>query len=77
MDTQENDKIRIHQELIRREASLRRALKQSGVAKPPLRQRFVSAIGDILCRVGTRLKNQSYHKLSSEEPNPPTYLIML
>ncbi len=77
MDTQENYKTRIQQEYVRREARLRLAHQQSSEARPPLPKRFFRAIGDMLCRVGSRLKNQSYTKLSSEEPNPPNFLIML
>ncbi len=77
MELKENDMIHIHQEFIRREASLHLALKQSGLVEPPLVRRFLPALGDAMCRVGTRLKDQSYHKLSSEEASAPTYMIML
>ncbi len=77
MELQENDMIHIHQEFIRREAGLHLALKQSGLVNPPLARRFLPAIGEAMCRVGTRLKDQSYHKLSAEEASAPTYMIML
>ena len=73
----ENDAIHIHQEFIRREASLRLALKQSGMANPPIFQRVLPSLGEAMIRVGTRLKEHSYHKLTSEEASAPTFLIML
>ena len=77
MDNQENDTIRIHQESIRRETSLRHALKQSGIANSALIDRALPALGETLIRVGTRLKEHSDHKLTAEEASLPTFLIML
>ena len=72
-----DDMIHVHQEFIRRESSIHLALKQSGMINPPIIDRFLPAIGDFLCRVGTRLKEHSYHKLTSEEASAPTFFIML
>lgn len=77
MDNLENDAVQIHQELIRRESSLRQALKQSGMVDPAWIDRALPALGEALIRVGTRLKEHSIHKLSSEEATVPTFLIML
>jgi hypothetical protein len=77
MDNQENDAIQIHQESIRRETSLRQALRQSGMANPALIDRALPALGETLIRVGTRIKEHSYHKLTAEEASLPTFLIML
>jgi hypothetical protein len=77
MDNLENDAIQIHQELIRRESSLRQTLRQSGMVDPALIDRALPALGEALIRVGTRLKEHSFHKLTSEEATAPTFLIML
>ncbi len=77
MELRENEMINIHQEFIHREASLHLALKQSGLIEPPLVKRFLPALGDAMCRIGTRLKEGSGHKLSAEEASAPTYMIML
>ena len=72
-----NEMILIHQEFIRQEASLHLALKQSGLVGQPLVRRFLPALGEAMCRVGTRLKEKSYRKLSPEEASAPTFMIML
>lgn len=77
MENLHDDTIFIHQEFIRRETSLRLALKQSGMAGPRLVERALPILGEALCRFGTRLKEHSYHKLTSEEASAPTFLIML
>jgi hypothetical protein len=77
MDILNDDTIRLHQEFIRREANINLALKQSGMVNPTLAERILPALGDFLCRVGTRLKQHSYHRLASEESSAPTYLIIL
>jgi hypothetical protein len=77
MDDLENDAIQIHQELIRRESSLRQALRQSGLVNPALIDRALPALGETLIRVGTRLKEHSFHQLTSEEATAPNFLIML
>jgi hypothetical protein len=77
MDNLENREIQIHQEFIRREASIRLALKQSGLINPPLFSRALPNLGETLIRIGTRLKERSYHQLTSEEATAPTFLIML
>jgi hypothetical protein len=73
----ENELIQLHQEVIRRETSLRQALRQSGMVNPTLIDRAVPALGETLIRVGTRLKEHSYHQLASKEASVPTFLIML
>jgi hypothetical protein len=77
MDILNNDSILIHQELIHRETSLHLALKQSGLANPHFAARMLPVLGDALCRIGTKLKEHSYRKLTSEEASAPTYMIML
>ena len=73
----ENELIQIHQEVICREASLRQALRQSGMVNPTLIERALPAFGETLIRVGTWLKEHSYHQLTSEEASVPTFFIML
>jgi hypothetical protein len=73
----ENDLIKIHQESIRREAYLRKALVQSGLVTPPIMDRASSALGETLIRIGTRLKERAYNRLIVEEASVPSYLIML
>jgi hypothetical protein len=73
----ENEAIQIHQEVIRRETSLQQALRQSGMVNPTLFDRALPAFGETLIRVGTRLKEHTYHQLTSEEASVPTFLIML
>lgn len=77
MEILNNDSIHIHQEFILREASLHLALKQSGMVNPPLVARVLPALGDALIRLGTRLKEHSYRKLTPEETSTPTFMIML
>lgn len=77
MDLLKNDTIHIHDEFMLREASLRLALKQSGLVEPPLIERALSSLGEMLIRLGTNIKEHSYHKLTSEEASAPTFLIML
>ncbi len=77
MDFSNNDVIQIHQEFIRQETSLHLALKQSGISNPPISKRALAALGEALIRAGTRLKEHSYHKLTSEEASAPTFMIML
>jgi hypothetical protein len=77
MEHFETDMIHIHQEFIQREASLHLALEQSGLLEPPLFRRFLPALGDAMCRIGTHLKEGSGRKLSADEASAPTYMIML
>ncbi len=77
MDNRNNDIVSIHQEFIRREASLQLALRQSALSDPTLRERVFTAVGDLLCRAGTTLKHQSRRRLTAEEASAPTFLIML
>jgi hypothetical protein len=77
METLENEIIQIHQEGIRREAMLWQALKQSGMINPPIFRRIVPVLGEALIRVGTRLKQRSYTRLSADETTVPSFLIML
>jgi hypothetical protein len=73
----ESELITIHQESIRREAYLRKALSQSGLVNPPIMDRASSAVGEILIRIGTRLKERAYTRLVVEGASVPSYLIML
>jgi hypothetical protein len=77
MVSQENETIQIHQEVIRREASLRQAFRQSGLVNPALIDRASTALGETLIRIGTRLKDHSYPRLTAEDASVPTFLIML
>lgn len=77
MEILTNDSIHIHQEFVRREASLRLALKQSGLIDPSIVARILPAVGETLIRIGTRLKEHSFRKLTPEEASTPTFLIML
>jgi len=73
----ENETIRIHQEVIRREAIISKALRQSGLVNPPLIDRGLTLLGDSLIRMGTRLKERAYTRLTADEASVPTFLIML
>jgi hypothetical protein len=77
MENLENELIQIHQEGIRSEALLRQALKQSGMINPPVFRRAIPVLGEALIRVGTRLKQPSYTRLSADESTVPSFLIML
>ncbi len=77
MDNQNDDAIQIHQEFIRREARIHLALQQSGIANPSIRQRVLFTTGELLCRVGSRLKEHSTRRLTAEDASAPTFLIML
>lgn len=77
MDILGYDTIQIHYEFIRRETSLHLLLEQSGMVRPSITDRVMAKLGEALVRLGTRLKEQSYHKLSAEEASAPTFMIML
>lgn len=77
MENLENEIISIHQETIHKEANSEQALEQSGLAATPLIDRTANSIGDLLIRLGTRLKKQASAKLTTEEASSPSYLIML
>jgi hypothetical protein len=77
MDYLENEILQIHQESIRREAYLRQVIRQSGMLLPPFIDRVSTFMGDLLIRLGTRLKERAYTKLTTEEASAPTFLIML
>jgi hypothetical protein len=76
MDIVDHEMIKIHQEFIRRESGSRLVLKQAGITRPPLADRVIPAIGELLCRVGSRMKERAV-KPAAEEASAPTYLIML
>ncbi len=69
--------IRMHQEEIRREACIQRAIRQSGLARPSLISRVLPALGDVMIRMGTRLKQHAYPAMKADEASVPTFLIML
>ena len=77
MDNLYDYQVTIHQEFISREASIRLALKQSGLLNPPLLSRILPALGEALIHAGNRLKAYSYHQPTSEEATAPTFLLML
>ncbi len=68
--------LQTHQELLRRyPASM--ASQADVVKKTHYLERAMTALGELLIRVGTRLKEHSYRRLPSEEASAPNYLIML
>ena len=77
MENLGNELILIHQESIRSASMLRHAFKQSGMINPPLFRRAIPMLGEALIRVGTRLKQRSCTRLSTEESTVPTFLVML
>jgi len=77
MENLENELILIHQESIRSASMLRHALKQSGMINPSLFHRAIPMLGEALIRVGTRLKQRSYTRLSTDESTVPSFLVML
>ena len=77
MENLGNELILIHQESIRSASMLRHAFKQSGMINPPLFRRAIPMLGEALIRVGTRLKQRSYTRLSTDESTVPTFLVML
>ncbi len=77
MENLPDDTIYIHQESIRREVMDQRALRQSGLHNPPSLNRALTSLGDLLIRVGTRLKYRTYTRLTTEEASTPSFLIML
>jgi hypothetical protein len=77
MENLDNELIQIHQESIRSASMVRQALKQSGMTNPPMYQHIIPMLGEALIRIGTRLKQRSYTRLSPDETTVPTFLIML
>ena len=77
MENLENELIQIHQESIRCASMLKQAFKQSGMINPPMFRRAIPMLGEALIRIGTRLKQRSYTRLSADETTVPTFLIML
>jgi hypothetical protein len=77
MDNLESEFVQIHQEQIRCEANVRQALRQSGMIKPHLLDRGYTLLGDTFIRMGIRLKEHAYTRVTAEEATVPTFLIML
>ena len=77
MENLGNELILIHQESIRSASMLRHAFTQSGMINPPLFRRAIPMLGEALIRVGTRLKQRSYTRLSTDESTVPSFLVML
>jgi hypothetical protein len=77
MDDLNDYEISVHQEFIRREASIHLALKQAGLVNPPLLNRALPILGEALIRLGNHLKEHSYRQPTSEEATAPNFLIML
>ena len=77
MELLNNETIKIHDENLMREAGLHLALKQSGLANPPLLDRALTFLGETLIRIGNQLKEHAYQKLTADEASAPTFLIML
>ncbi len=68
--------LQTHQELLRRYHA-NRASQAELAEKAHYLERATTALGELLIRVGTRLKEHSYRRLPSEEASAPNYLIML
>ena len=77
MDMLDNEFLQVHQEEIRREARLRLALRQAGLIQKRTIDRGFTMLGDLLIRMGTRLKEHAYSGIPTEEASAPSYLIML
>jgi len=77
MENLGNELILIHQESIRSASMLRHAFRQSGMINPPLFRSAIPMLGEALIRVGTRLKQRSYTRLSTDESTVPSFLVML
>lgn len=77
MENLENETITIHQETIHKEASSMQVLGQSGLTPAPLIDRTFNSFGDLLIRLGTKLKKHAATKLTTEEASTPSFLIML
>ena len=77
MENLDNELIQIHQESIRSASTLKHDIKQSGMINPPMFCRAISMLGEALIRIGTRLKQRSYTRLSADETTVPTFLVKL
>ncbi len=77
MDYLVNLQIQYDLELLRREALQRQILKQAGLIKPPLYDRILTWTGEVLIKIGMKLKEMPERKLITEEASVPTFLIML
>lgn len=77
MNSWEDELIRIHHENIHREASIRQALKHSGIIHPSSIDRGITWLGDAMIQIGTRMKARVNNRLTVEEASAPTFLILL
>jgi len=77
MENLEHEFVYIHQELIKREALTSQALRQLHAELPPFIDRASTSMGDLLIRIGTRLKDRTHTKMTTEDASSPSYLIML
>lgn len=77
MDNLGIEYILIHQEVIRREASISRAIRQAAPPRPHLVDRVTTNLGDMLISLGTRLKERTSNQLTTEGASAPSFLIML
>ena len=77
MENLENETISIHQEPLNEEPCIRQALRQSGMTRPPFINRTITSLGDMLIRLGTRLKKHASTRLTTEEASTPSFLVVL
>ncbi len=77
MDFYSNNMLLIDYEMIRHQHGSHQVHDPFPVIKPALSDRALTALGDLLCRVGTNLKKYSNKRLSAEEASSPSYIITL
>ncbi len=69
--------LETHREILRRYGPTTIASNSIVVKKSHNFERIVTALGEMLIGVGTRLKAYSYRKAASQEASAPTFIIML
>ncbi len=69
--------LETHREILRRYGDTDIASQTIVVKKSHYFERTLTALGEMLIQVGTRLKAYSYRKAVSQEPSAPTFMIML
>lgn len=77
MDNLGIEYILIHQEFMRREASISRAIRQAVPPRPNLADRMTTSLGNMLISLGTRMKERTSSRLTTEGASAPSFLIML
>ena len=69
--------LQTHHELLRRSRANDIAGQPVCMSKSHYFAQAMTALGETLIRVGTRLKEHSYRRQASEEASAPTFMIML